>query len=313
MGDDAQYPGVVDEGVAGDAGGGLVGFAEAAVDDDELAAALDGTLALLGFDGDVAVDDVAVGAFQAKFLEEHIAHGRVLVIGVVGVLGLGPGALVLDEPALEGGHPVPAEDGAVASGPEEPEKVHAQLVVVGLAGGGVGVVQELLSFPLLAADLEGEQLSVCRHGDTAVEEKVSVEDLVEAALGVEEADVLLQLLTAQEGGGELIDDRIFFGGEGVGVFGVHGGEVHVLQGIGSVSNGDALVGVVDLVQQQAVAHAILGMAQQLLALQLKEDDGDGLVHAGGEKLILLAVLVGVGAGELDGKAVDVAVLIYLVG
>ena len=45
MGDDAQHPGVVDEGVAGDAGGGLVGFAEAAVDDDELAAALDGTLA----------------------------------------------------------------------------------------------------------------------------------------------------------------------------------------------------------------------------------------------------------------------------
>ena len=39
----------------------LVGLAEATVDDDELAAALDGALPLLGLDGDVAVDDVAVG------------------------------------------------------------------------------------------------------------------------------------------------------------------------------------------------------------------------------------------------------------
>ena len=146
-----------------------------------------------------------------------------------------------------------------------------------------------------------------------MEEQVAVEDLVEAALGVEEADVILQLLAAQEGGGELVDDRVLLGGEGVGVLGVYGGEVHILQGIGGVSNGDALALVVDLVQQQPVAHAILGMAQQLLALQLEEDDGDRLVHPGGEELVLLTVLVGVGAGELDSKAVNVAVLIYLVG
>ena len=52
-----------------------------------------------------------------------------------------------------------------------------------------------------------------------MEEKVAVENLVEAALGVEEADVLLQLLTAQEGGGELVDNRVLLGGEGVGSLG----------------------------------------------------------------------------------------------
>src|SRR5699024_723415 len=53
--------------------------------------------------------------------------------------------------------------------------------------------------------------------------------------------------------------------------------------------------------------------QDLLPLQLKQDDGDGLVHPGGEQLILFAVLVGVIAGELDGEAAGVAVLVYLVG
>ena len=74
-------------------------------------------------------------------------------------------------------------------------------------------------------------------------------------------------------------------------------------GVGDVPDGDALVLIVDLVQQQPVGHAELGVAQDLLPLQLEEDDGDGLVHPGGEQLVLLAVLVGVGAGELDGEAV----------
>ena len=37
VGDDTHDPGVVDEGVPGDAGGGLIGPAEAAVDDQQLA------------------------------------------------------------------------------------------------------------------------------------------------------------------------------------------------------------------------------------------------------------------------------------
>ena len=115
--DDADAAGVVDEGIARDTAGGLIGAAETAVDDDKLAAALDGAFALLGLDGDVAVDDMAVGAFQSKLLQDLLADGGILIEGVIGVLGLGSGALILDEAALEGGHTVTAEDGAVAAGP----------------------------------------------------------------------------------------------------------------------------------------------------------------------------------------------------
>ena len=66
--DDADVPGVIDQGIPGDARGGLIGLAEAAVDDDQLAAALDGALPLLGLHGDVAVDDVAVGSLQTELL-----------------------------------------------------------------------------------------------------------------------------------------------------------------------------------------------------------------------------------------------------
>ena len=122
--------------------------------------------------------------------------------------------LVRDEAPLKGGHAVPAEDGAVAPGPEPPQEVHAELplrgtglVVIGPAGGLLGVVQKR---PAGSAPFRrwrrSEQLAVLRHGDAAVEEQVAVEHLIQPALGVEEADVPLQLFAALEGGGELVDD-----------------------------------------------------------------------------------------------------------
>ena len=68
VGDDADAAGVVNQSIAGDAAGGLIGPAEAAVDDDELSATLDGAFALLGLDGDMAVDDMAVGPSRPNSL-----------------------------------------------------------------------------------------------------------------------------------------------------------------------------------------------------------------------------------------------------
>ena len=65
-----------------------------------------------------------------------------------------------------------------------------------------------------------------------MEEQVAVEDLIQAALGVEEADVPLELLAVEEGEGELVDQDLLLRGEGVGVGGVDGGEVGVQHGIG---------------------------------------------------------------------------------
>ena len=235
MGHDADIPGIVDQRIASDAAGGLIGLAEPAVDDDEPAAALDGALALLGLDGDMAVDDMAMGTLQAKLLQDALAHLRVVIKGVVAVFGLGPGALILDEPPLKGGHSVPAEDGAVPARPEPPQEVHAELplrgtglVIISLAGGLLGVVQKLPARALFSADGEFQEGAILGHGDAAVKQEIAIEHLVQPALGVEEADVLLQLLAALEGGGELVNDLALLWCQGIGIGWVHSREVTVL-------------------------------------------------------------------------------------
>ena len=162
VGHDSVVPGVVDQGVARDAGGGLVGPAEAAVNDNQLAAALDGAFALAHLHGNVTVDDVAVLALEAEFHQEPVTDPAILIVGVVGVFRLRPGSLVRDKPPLEGGHPISAENGAVPARPQPPQEVHAELpllgtplVVVGFSGGFLGIVQKPLAAALFAADGEG--------------------------------------------------------------------------------------------------------------------------------------------------------------
>ena len=117
----------------------------------------------------------------------------------------------------------------------------------------------------------------------------------------------------EEGAGQLIDEGTLFLGKGIGIVGVYSGEVGILHGISGAIDGDALILIVDLVQQQPVRHTKAGVAQQLLPLQLEENDGNGLVHSGGQQLILFRVVGGVFVGQLHLKTVDVAVLVYLVG
>ena len=106
--------------------------------------------------------------------------------------------------------------------------------------------------------------------------------------------MFLQLLAALEGLGELADDLVLLGRELVGVFPVHGGEIGVGQVIFDVPNGDAFVRIVDLVQQQPVIHAEAGIP-------------------GGQRFVLLCVLLGVVSGEFGGKAGAVAILVDLIG
>ena len=92
MGDDAVGLGGADERVTGNAGGGLVSLAETAVNDQELPAALDGAFPLADLDGNMTVDDMTMGPFQAEFLQNEIADCRILIERVIGVLRLRPGA-----------------------------------------------------------------------------------------------------------------------------------------------------------------------------------------------------------------------------
>ena len=64
-----------------------------------------------------------------------------------------------------------------------------------------------------------------------MEEKIAVADLVKAALGVEEADVLLQLFGVFKGICQLVDDVVLLVCQLVGVVGVDGREVAVQHGV----------------------------------------------------------------------------------
>ena len=236
----------------------------------------------------MSVDNVAVRSLQAKVFHEALAHVRVVVVGVVGVLGLRPGVLVLNEPPLKGGHAVPAIGGRVPPAPEEPQKVHpvlpfrrARAGIVPLSGHRLGKVHEILSPQGFAVDFELHNLSIVGEGNAAMKQQVAVEHLIQPPLGVEEAHMLLELLAVLEGGGQLADHLVLLLGEVVGVLPVHCGEVGIRQWVGGSVDGDALVFIVDFIQQQPVIHAELRVTENLLPLQLEENNGNGLVHPGG--------------------------------
>jgi len=90
-----------------------------------------------------------------------------------------------------------------------------------------------------------------------VEKQVAVVDFIEAPLGVEEAHMALQLFAVPEGIGQLVNDRALLVGELVGIVGVDRREIDVLQRICDAVDADALVLVVDLVQQESPAAGVI--------------------------------------------------------
>ena len=64
-----------------------------------------------------------------------------------------------------------------------------------------------------------------------MEEKIAVADLVQPALGVEEADMALQFFGIFEGIRQLVDDVVFLVCQFVGIGGIHRGEVAVQHGV----------------------------------------------------------------------------------
>ena len=86
----------------------MVSAAEAAIDDQQLALGTDGLLALGGFNGRVAVDDVA-GRRACHGRDAKLAHDVVADRGRLGkrevrIHRLDPGALIGDIGALKGTH-----------------------------------------------------------------------------------------------------------------------------------------------------------------------------------------------------------------
>ena len=123
--------------------------------------------------------------------------------------------------------------------------------------------------------------------------------------------MLLQLFGMAEGIRKLGDHMALLFGQRIGICRVHRWKITVLQGIDLPIDGNGLVLIVDLVQQQPVRHVKLRVTQQLLSLQLEQDHCNGLIHPGREQLILLCTRVIV--HQLYLEAMGIRILIDLVG
>src|SRR5699024_3656424 len=317
VGPQGHVPAGIGQGVAGDAGLFVVGAAEPAVDDDQPAAALEGAFAVFLLHRHVPVDDVA-GPRQAE-LGQDAAAGRLLIVpGVVGVLDLGVGGLVRHIQPLEGGHGAAAEQGRQPAAPQVPQKVLAALAggaalggVVAPPGPLVAVVHQGAAGVQPPLEPLGGKGPLFGHGHRPVVEQVAVFDVVDAALGVQEADVLLQLFALAEGGHQLVQHQLLVGVEGGGVGRVHGGEAGVPQGILPAGDVHRPPGKVDPAQVVPALHLEVGVAVDDGALQLEHDDGDGLVHDGAavERPLGVGAPAGAGVGHPDGQVVAAVVVV----
>ena len=125
--------------------------------------------------------------------------------------------------------------------------------------------------------VHGVEGPVLVHGNAGVEEHVIVVNEVGAPALVEEVHVLLQLVGGADGLEEVVHHAQLVVGECVGVFRVQGGEVAREQLVVLLAHVRHASRGVNVIEQQAVLHMPVGMAQDCLPLQLEEDDRDGLL------------------------------------
>ena len=301
---------VVDERIAGNACGGLVGLAEAPVNDDEAPAGFHGVLALERLYGDMSVDDVAVVALDTELAEQKVGSAVLIAQGIVAALVLLHHGLVLQEVTFEGGHTVLVEGGGVLTAPQVPQVVDGKLMQLGLAVGraggtyeGVDLVEQGTALVEPVVEVHLLEGAVGIHGHRGVEEQVAVVHEVHAAIVEQQADVALQLLTGGEGVGDAFYDLALLDTEPVGVGGVDGGEMALAHTVVLATDGAYALRVVDLVEQQAVVHLVLGVAAYDVGLELELQHAHRLVHLGDEAACLVTagdILLELGAKLLTG-------------
>ena len=136
-------------------------------------------------------------------------------------------------------------------------------------------------------------------------EQVAVFNVVNAALGVEELHMLLQLLALAKRLHQFVQHQPLIVVEGGGVFGVHRGERSVPQRILLVPDPDGLLLPVDAAEVIAALHLEIRVAVNDLALHLEHQDGDSLVHdrAPVEHSLRVGAAGRIGVGHPDGQVI----------
>ena len=208
---DADAMGIENQRITGNTGRFLVSLAETAVNADFLTAGPNRGIALGHLYRRMSVDDVGLGRIQTEFMQHLFTDFLLPVQLVIGILGLRPGAFVVDVTAFKGLDGTSRHRG-IGMDPQEPEKVLVFQLTPPEADTGqmihpVHVGTALQGLPTQGDRPEG---AVLVHGQPAVEHQVAVHDLVQGAVAEEEVHMLLQGLAVQEIPLPVFDDLLFF-------------------------------------------------------------------------------------------------------
>ena len=313
---------VVDQRVARNAGALVISTAEAAVNDDEPPAALDGAFAFDGSDRHMAVDDMAARTRKAELPQNALGRVQRGDMLIVGILDLPVGGRVGNVEPFKGRHGAAAEKRRFGTAPQIPQKVlpgqprrAARRCAVALPGTAVAVVKQLLAAARHPFKPDGGKGTVLGHRHGTVVEQVAVADLVKRAVRVEELHMALQTLALGKAAHQPGNDMPLLGGEGGRRGGVHSREVAVQQGIDGAVVVHRACRKVDMVQKVSALQIEIRVAGNDLRLKLEHHHGHGLVHPGGGGQITgrrarvgvgdPARHIGVGVGVL-GKALELA-------
>ena len=222
--------------------------------------------------------------------------------------------LIRDKISLKGRHFILAEKRGIGSRPDIPQDISAFslfLTVHGVKRSADISFQHIVQFPAFtgsAVNLYFFQASVLIEGDTAVEKKIPVIDLIQSAFIQKKADMFLQSLAVAESRFQTIHNILLAGAQLVGMLPVYRWETCIQKRIFlPVRKGDGSFIRIDPVEKAAVLHMEFLPSAEKFSLQFELDHGDRLVHLAAQFLLRCAV-VGIPFQFKSGAGI---VLIYI--
>ena len=182
-----QSVGIVYQCVSCNSGNLVVCFAETTVDDNDFAAAFDRALAFSLMYRHMSVDDVPLRRIQSKLSEKTVYHFFVFQKTIICTFHFFVRCLVCNKISFKCCHLVFAEQRGVRARPDKPEDIPALTLLFVVHSKkrspyiSLQYIIEFFALVSLAIDLDFLETSILIQRNTSVEQKVSVESLVETA------------------------------------------------------------------------------------------------------------------------------------
>lgn len=215
-------PKVVQRRIAGQPCRILVGFREAAVDDDQFAVRLQRILADLFFNWRVTIDDMAFFRIQSEFLQYFVGQFHIVAVARNTGFSSQHEFLCRHNRDARKSSSCPCRTRKSFSFPQIPDQIQAYGCCVSLLRGSGNLCATL---PRICPGGFAAVLDVCdRHlheapsgfsGTLTVEQQIVVVAQIHAAFTEKELNMLLQPFRVQETGHEPFDNQYFFFGQAV--------------------------------------------------------------------------------------------------